>query len=126
MFFCTLLRAQKWRVSNMAKKNKEFVKRGIQGLREGAEVLAKRGWTQGAYARDEHGFMTGSNNRDAVAYCMLGAAVKATGSQVPTDSLCIDVTGHTAPHINDYECKDKEHAIMTMLLIAEIAENGDY
>lgn len=51
-----------------------------EALTEARELLDKKGWTQGAYARDANGDEVLYYSKDACKFCARGALFKACGN----------------------------------------------
>jgi hypothetical protein len=49
-------------------------------LRDAAELLRTRGWTQGYYARDTDSRWQDADSSDAACFCVMGAIMRVAGS----------------------------------------------
>jgi hypothetical protein len=51
-------------------------------LRDAAELLRTKGWTQGYYAKDADAYWRDADSKDAACFCTMGAIMRVAGSDV--------------------------------------------
>jgi hypothetical protein len=59
----------------------------LNALEEAAQLIEKKGWTQGFAAQDAHGRTVDPKSPEAVCYCLVGALGAAATSEVSQGHL---------------------------------------
>ena len=88
-----------------------------------ARALIEKGWAQGSYALDEHGFQV--DYKDPAAVCFFAsAALWATGCDLDTRDLFKRVIGETIiPLWNDAEDRTQAEVIEAFRKAADLARS---
>lgn len=75
----------KKKLTNVSRPDK--AESAIDALTKAKALIIEKGWTQGAFARDDKGMVVSYHDPNATSYCMLGAVAVA----VKDDGACENV-----------------------------------